>query len=88
MSIEKNPSGDALSIDGLPMEYRVSLSVKDLYSDLMMTPSNEPLLFITNASLVDYLAVTCGLDVTSPQLEKKIQMYTDCHRRFYSRCSV
>lgn len=77
MSIEKNPSGDALSIDGLPMEYRVSLSVKDLYSDLMMTPSNEPLLFITNASLVDYLAVTCGLDVTSPQLEKKIQMYTD-----------
>lgn len=77
MSIEKNPSGEALSVDGLPMEYRVSLSIKDLYSDLMMTPSNEPLLFLTNASLIDYLAVSCGLDVTTPQLEKKIQMYTD-----------
>ena len=43
----------------------------------MMTPSNEPLLFLTNASLIDYLAVSCGLDVTTPQLEKKIQMYTD-----------
>ena len=77
MTIEKNPSGEALSVDGLPMEYRVSLSIKDLYSDLMMTPSNEPLLFLTNASLIDYLAVSCGLDVTTPQLQKKIQMYTD-----------
>nr|DAO30467.1 MAG TPA: SH3 domain protein [Caudoviricetes sp.] len=77
LSIEKNPSGDALSYDGLPLEYRVSLNIKDLYSDLMMTPSSAPMMFLTNSSLIDYLAVTCGLDVTAPQLDKKIQMYTD-----------
>ena len=72
ISIEK----EGCNVDGLPTSIKVSLGIKDLYSELMITPSNEPLLFLSNSSLIDYLATSCGLDMTKPQLSNKIEYLT------------
>ena len=48
------------------------LSITDLYSDMALTPANNPILFANNSSLVEFLATTCGLDLVAPQLSTKV----------------
>jgi len=74
VQITKPVSEDAWSVDGLPMEVDVQIRIKDLYSDLQMSPSTDKELFANNTSLIDYLATVSGLDLISPQLEKKLAM--------------
>lgn len=69
ISIQK--VSDSFSTSGLPSEVDVTLNITDLYSDLMMSPSNKPTMFIENTSLVEYLAASCGLDLTSPNIDLK-----------------
>ena len=75
ITIDKNVSGEGLSVDGYPLEVKVTLNIKDLYSDLMITPSTDPGLFVTNSGLMEYLAINCGLDLTHPDYATKIQTY-------------
>lgn len=77
ISISRPISEDAYSADGLPLEVDVQLRIKDLYSDLSMSPSDEPALFRNNTSLIDYLATLAGLDLLSPQLETKAKMWME-----------
>ena len=65
---------NSYSTDGLPTEVDVSVTIRDLYSDLSMSPQSEPLLFVNNSSLVEYLATTCGLSLITPRLEDKWNM--------------
>lgn len=75
ITIDKNVSGEGLSVDGYPLEVKVGLNIKDLYSDLMITPSTDPALFVTNSGLMEYLAINCGLDLTRPDYATKINTY-------------
>lgn len=72
LQISRPSSEDAWSVDNLPTEIDVQIRIKDLYSDLSMSPSNDVDLFINNSSLIDYLATVAGLDLISPQLTTKI----------------
>jgi hypothetical protein len=72
--VEKNSSGDAWSVDGLPSEIDLTINIKDLYSDLMLSPSTDATLFMSNTSLIEFLAVTCGLDLVQPQIQNKVEM--------------
>ena len=65
---------DSRSVDGLPMEVDVTLQIQDLYSDLMMSNSEEPLMFINNSSLVEFLATNCGLSLTNPNYQARFNM--------------
>jgi hypothetical protein len=65
---------DTLTVDGLPTEVDVSLSITDLYSDMSMTPSSNPLQFMNNASLLEYLGTACGMSLTSPNLNTKLEV--------------
>lgn len=71
ISIEK--ATGSWTVDGLPSEVKVQVSVKDLYSTLSITANNQPALFFENKGLINWLAVTCGLDVTKPAFEEKWQ---------------
>lgn len=73
-SINKTGVPESRNIDGLYTEWEIRLSITDLYSDLTMTPSNHPLLFLNNSSLVDYLSINCGLNFLEPRLGKKLSM--------------
>lgn len=74
ISINKTNVQESRNIDGLYTEWDVALSVTDLYSDLTMTPSNHPLLFLNNSSLIDYLSINCGLNFLEPRLSKKLSL--------------
>lgn len=73
-SITVNKVGESRSIDGLPMEVDVSLSIADLYSDLSMNTNADVTNFVNNASLVDYLATNCGLSLAQPNFSEKINL--------------
>lgn len=71
IQIEKTASSESWTTDGLPNEIDVSLQIKDLYSNLMLSPSTDPDLFLNNSSMIDYLSTICGLSLIQPQLANK-----------------
>ena len=74
ISIDKTVSESSWTVDGFPSEIDVRLTIEDLYSDLTITPTNQPRLFMKNSSLIEYLATTCGLNLTQPQLNQKLRV--------------
>jgi hypothetical protein len=70
-SIQISKVTDTLSVSGLPTEVDVMLNIVDLYSDLSMSPSSDPIRFANNSSLIEYLATSCGMTLTAPNFEKK-----------------
>lgn len=62
------------TIDGLPTEIEVEFTVTPLYSDLMVTSSKHPFLFLQNTSLTEYLATLCSIDLKVNNLSKKIEV--------------
>ena len=72
LTISKN--NETRSINGLPSEVDVTVQFEDLYSTLSMNPSSSPVQFVRNSSLVEYLATNCGMSLTKPNAEKKINM--------------
>lgn len=74
MTISRGANDSSMTMDGLPSEVDVSITLQDLYCELMMTPQSSPLLFINNTSLIEYLAVTCGISLISPNLKRKAEL--------------
>lgn len=70
-SIQISKVTETLSVSGLPTEVDVMLNIVDMYSELSMTPSNEPLRFANNSSLIEFLATNCGLSLVTPNLKAK-----------------
>lgn len=71
-SIDKNVAPEAWTNDGFPSEIDVSLEIVDLYSDLTISPTTNPTMFLNNTSLIEYLATVCGLNITQPQLGTRL----------------
>lgn len=75
LSITRSP--ESRSVEGLPNEVEVSMTISDLYTDLTMTPANNVTKFATNSSLVEFLATNCGMSLTKPNFEKKLKVTTN-----------
>lgn len=73
VQLDKGPD-QSWSVDGLPTQVKVSLTVKDLYSRLMLSPSNSPSLFFSNQGMLDFLGSTCGVDLSRPTIELKVKI--------------
>lgn len=71
ISIDKGGDG-AWTVDGFPTEVKVTISLSDLYSAMPIPPSTSPGLYFSNTSLMEFVAVTCGLDITSSNVSTKI----------------
>jgi hypothetical protein len=71
ISIDKG-SNNSWSVHGLPTEVKVQLGIKDLYGNMSISPSNKPSLFLNNPGLVEFLAVTCGIDISRPEFQTKL----------------
>lgn len=65
---------DSYNVDGLYMGGTVTLDIQDLYPDVAMTPSNDPVIFVNNSSLVEYLATNCGLNLLESQFQTKLNL--------------
>jgi len=62
LTFKKGGDEDLWSLDGLPLEMTVNLSVKDLYPTLMMSRSFS--MMATNIGLMGFLDNMAGLSVT------------------------
>lgn len=77
LSVNRDVCPEGWTIDGLPNEVDVTVQIADLYSDLTMSPQSDPLLFLNNSSLIDYLATQCGLSLIKPNLTAKLSSVID-----------
>jgi hypothetical protein len=74
ITIDKAGSGEAWTVDGFPSEMKVTLSIKDLYGNLSMTKNTEIRQFFQNQSLIEFLAVVCGIDLLKPEIQLKADL--------------
>ena len=73
IDIDKGPE-QSWTVEGLPTQATVTLTIKDFYAQLMMTPSNNISMFWNNQGLIDYLGVTCGIDLSKPNIIIKLDV--------------
>ena len=71
ISIDKGPE-QSWSVEGLPTQVKITLQIKDLYSQLMLPPKTG--MFFTNQGMMDYLGVMCGIDMTAAQVLLKAKV--------------
>lgn len=75
MSIERGGDGTAWSVQGLPTEVNITLSISDLYNALSMSKfSNMKNIYnaLYNTQLFDFIGVQCGANLRSSDLLKKL----------------
>ena len=67
----------AWTIDGLPTEVDVSLTIKDLYNLLTISSEEENGIKMTaqNTCYMDYIANSCGVNINLPDVERSVKMY-------------
>lgn len=73
ISIKKG-SQDGWSIDGLPTDIDVSLSIKDLYESIGISRDTDSSTF-ANTEFLDFLATTSGVNINKSDFGRKIGMY-------------
>ena len=79
LTITKGGDGSSWSADGLPTEVQLSISIKDLYTQLSMHRINgvsatDIYNFIWNTNLLDYLAVQTGLNMRQAEAKTKFDI--------------
>lgn len=77
ISIEKAPSGDAWGANALPLEIRVGISIKELYSSLSIPNNSEFKIFFANTGLLNYLMINCGFDITKQSLDLQVNVFVN-----------
>lgn len=65
----------AWTLDGLPTEVDVSMTIKDLYSMMTLTSIDSPGSFVNNIALIDYIANSCGININEPDITRMLDVY-------------
>lgn len=71
MTITKNPSGNHVSVNGFPLTVKVHFTIKELYNAMAISPANDPVSFLFNETLNDYLVNLAGLVPSMATYETK-----------------
>ena len=62
------------TVDGLPTEVTARFTILPLYTNLMVTSSRNPFLYMQNTALIEYLGNMVGLDMLMNNLEQKVDI--------------
>jgi hypothetical protein len=76
LQIQKGGDNSAWSIDGFPLEVKLTIQIQDLYKNLMISSINgvsrtDAWNFLWNTCLIDYVSVQSGLDMRTSEWRKK-----------------
>ena len=63
------------TLDGLPSEVDVDMTIKDLYNVMAMTSSDQTTEFLNNTMFLNFLASSCGISINKPDLERSIDLW-------------
>ena len=86
----------AWTVDGLPTEVDITMSIKDLYDALFISgfknkdglltglvnsvTGNDTKYILKNTGMMDYLASTCGIDVNKPEMKRTMEMFSTLYK--------
>ena len=62
------------TVDGLATEITARFTITPLYSNMMVTSSRNPFLYMGNTALIEYLGKLCGLDMKVNNLQVKTKL--------------
>jgi hypothetical protein len=76
LTIQKAGDNSAWSIDGFPLDMKLTIQIQDLYKNLMISSINgvtptDAWNFLWNTCLIDYVSVQSGLDMRTNEWRKK-----------------
>lgn len=75
LSFTKGKEG-AWSINGLPTEVDVSMTIKDLYQAVLsITSEKHDKWFLNNTTLMDYMANLCGININKPDIMRTFEIW-------------
>lgn len=74
LNISKGKEG-SWTLDGLPTEVDVDLTIKDLYTQMAMATENQGRDFLANTTFLNYMANACGISINKPDLERSITVW-------------
>lgn len=74
LRIDKGKEG-SWTIDNLPTEVDVSMTIKDLYTTMAMTPYKRNTDLLNNTQFLGYLAFNCGVAINQPDAGKSVKLY-------------
>lgn len=74
LRIDKGKEG-SWTVDGLPTEVDVSMTIKDLYTAMAMTPYKQRADLLNNTQYLSYLAFNCGVALNQPDVYKSVKLY-------------
>ena len=74
LRIDKGKEG-SWTVDGLPTEVDVSMTIKDLYTAMAMTPYKRHTDLLNNTQYLSYLAFNCGVALNQPDAYKSVKLY-------------
>ena len=72
------------TLDGLPSEVDVDMTIKDLYNVMAMTPSDQTTEFLNNTMFLNFLASSCGVSINKPDLERSVDLYLMMNSNYWS----
>ena len=78
IDVTKGKEG-AWTVDGLPTEVDVTITLKDLYSMFAMSGGDKSLKsdinFFNNTALLDYLCSSCGININKIETARQLECY-------------
>lgn len=79
LTITKGGDGSAWSVDGFPLQMNLSVSIRDLYSEIPISAINgasftDAYNFLWNTALIDYISVQSGMNMKTSELMKKLDV--------------
>lgn len=77
LTIQKGGDGSAWSVDGYPLEIKLSVTLKDLYNTFSMSQISDAQSaynMLWNYALIDYVSVQSGLDMKTSEFAKKMEV--------------
>lgn len=71
------------TLDGLPSEVDVDMTIKDLYNVLAMTSSDQTSSFLNNTMFLNFLASSCGVSINKPDLDRSVDLYLMLKKNYW-----
>ena len=71
------------TLDGLPSEVDVDMTIKDLYNVLAMTPSDQTTAFLNNTMFLNFLASSCGVSINKLDLDRSVDLYLMLKKNYW-----
>ena len=71
MNVIKNPQNNRVSVNNFPLDVQVTFTIRELYHNLAISPTDDGLSYINNETLKDYL---CNMAGIYPTFNREIEL--------------